>query len=373
MASAAVAPAAVLEDGTELAFAPPTFSDSDDEEECRPVPEQEDPVRSIEELRQAFAEEQRLMGTVRVHTHSERDISSLPLDSLEHMQGTAEPLEYLDASSPHLASSSSFAASKYGGGVGQPVLLRGLADKWPASSKWASPAALLESRGAVPLRVTEIPPLLKGFGRPREVRLPLALYMEYTEANQADDPFYAFDHDFTGPRRVLLDDFEVPEPFKNDFYATNATTRSFYPQYRHMIVGGRRTGTNMHIDPKFTCAWNTLLSGRKRWICFPPDTDPEMIGASAEYQKQTPVAYWWLDVYPNLDLRALGAVEGWQRAGETIFVPAGWWHAVLNVDFTIAITQNLVLPDHVEQVLPKLKQDWPEFFEYLQESGHASV
>eukprot|EP00971_Amphidinium_carterae_P122313 2421853-Amphidinium_carterae.1 len=61
---------------------------------------------------------------------------------------TAEPLEYLDASSPHVSSSSSFAASKYGRGLGQPVLLRGLADKWQASSTWASPSALLESRGS---------------------------------------------------------------------------------------------------------------------------------------------------------------------------------------------------------------------------------
>lgn len=57
---------------------------------------------------------------------------------------------------------------------------------------------------------------------------------------------------------------------------------------------------------------------------------------------------------PSLFAHFLGMIECVQRPGETIFVPAGWWHCVLNIDFTVAITHNLLL-------LPTLPFQWRAF------------
>lgn len=61
------------------------------------------------------------------------------------------------------------------------------------------------------------------------------------------------------------------------------------------------------------------------------------------------VFQWWLDFYPLLADEDK-PIECTQLPGETIFVPSGWWHCVLNLEPSIAVTQNFVNPKNFEFV-----------------------
>lgn len=282
------------------------------------------------------------------HAHCDRRLA----DSTEWVDELAceDTIRYLEYPSDQAAFEECVSQCK-------PVMITGVMETgaWLAASRWQSTDDLVDVHGDLEFKL-----------RPT-VNTSLRNYVEYTLTNEVDYPFYLSARgDFKG-QEALLEDFSVPSWFEHDVYDWLDLNGSF----RYFVCGGARTGTNIHVDPLGTCAWNTLACGHKRWVLFPPgDSDGyrKTIGALNDYQ-DTPPAYWFLDVLPSLKARAkeLGMIECIQRPGQTIFVPAGWWHIVLNLDFTVAVTRNHMLPSMVPRALADFDQSSPMFARMLRE------
>ncbi|CAH0513594.1 unnamed protein product [Peronospora belbahrii] len=142
----------------------------------------------------------------------------------------------------------------------------------------------------------------------------------------------------------LLDDYKVPKYFPEDLFSLVGEDRR--PPYRWFLVGPKRSGTTLHVDPLGTSAWNTLVVGRKQWVLFPPHLPKHLVNGKnyVRDDEDDEAVNYFMDLLPRLkrasSRETLQCVEFIQYPGETVFIPGGWWHAVFNVDDTVAVTQN---------------------------------
>lgn len=245
-----------------------------------------------------------------------------------------------------------------------PVVIDGLADGH--MQKW-QPTLLLHRFANVKLKCGDD-------DEGRAVRIKMRHYRRYvqTEAKVDDSPLYVFDSAFGERAPAMLQDYDVPAYFREDLFQLVGSRR---PPFRWIILGPRFSGSGIHIDPLGTSAWNMLMCGHKRWVLFTPDVSEDVVKPPRSMGREA--ATWFAKMLPQLKRQGVPCIDFIQKPGETIFVPSGWWHVILNLDFTVAVTQNFASAANFKQVWAATAKGRPRLASFwlsaLEQRGHTAL
>ena len=214
----------------------------------------------------------------------------------------------------------------------RPLVIKGIAKKWPAYSKWNW-----------------------DFFKAVVGDVKVGVYNNvksdaYTPINTADDYMKFSDYiDMIrkGPaewRIFLFNLFEHAPSILHDFNWPEVYSRAFVKKYPMLFTGGRGSVTHMHFDIDLSHIFHTQFIGKKRILLFPHEEQHKLYRKPWEVLSMVNFEKYYDSEKNKLDYEkfpALRLAKGYELIldhGETLFMPAGYWHHMEYIDSGFAMS-----------------------------------
>src|SRR5215217_8296592 len=233
----------------------------------------------------------------------------------------------------------------------KPLIITGLAKQWPAYDKW-NWEYLKAAVGNV------------------EVGLYNNIKSDaYTPINTADD-YKTFgeyiDMISQGPaawRIFLFNIFDHAPELVKDFSWPEHLMKGFIKKYPMLFVGGATSITHMHFDIDLSNILHTQFIGKKRVLLFPFSEQYKLYRKPWEVLSLADFSNYYSPEKSKIDycqFPALKFAKGYEVImdhGDSIFMPAGYWHHMEYLDSGFAMSLRALQPS----LSGKLKGAWNLF------------
>jgi hypothetical protein len=213
----------------------------------------------------------------------------------------------------------------------KPLIIKGLAKHWPAYNKWNW-----------------------DYFKQIVGKVKVGLYNNiksdtYTPINTADD-YKTFgeyiDMIKEGPagwRIFLFNIFQHAPQLTKDFTWPEHLMKGFVKRYPMLFVGGATSITHMHFDIDVSHILHTQFMGRKRVLLFPNEEQYKLYRKPFEVLSLVDFSNYY-EGNGTPDYAAFPAVKyakGYEvilEHGDTLFMPAGYWHHMEYLDSGFAMS-----------------------------------
>lgn len=204
----------------------------------------------------------------------------------------------------------------------RPCILRGIATAWPALHKWSF-AYLSELAPALPIDLVVGNRELNGT---RFVSSTLGEYLIGLERPKQDaNPLYLKEFDFLKKFPHLKNDLRAEEIFPR-----NALVGS------SVWIGPANAHTGLHYDFLHNIAM--LMRGHKRFYLASPGTVEKIGKVSSKFDRWAKLSQVSIKDVASRDIVDGELYEVDLFPGDALYVPAGWWHEVINIEPSILLS-----------------------------------
>lgn len=220
----------------------------------------------------------------------------------------------------------------------RPLVVKDLAKEWPAYSKWNWDY------------------FKKLVGNQRVGIYNNVKSDAYTPINTADD-YTSFgeyiDMIRKGPaawRIFLFNIFDHAPELTTDFNWPETYMKGFVKKYPMLFVGGQGSITHMHFDIDMSNILHTQFAGRKRVLLFPFSEQHKLYRKPWEVLSLVDFSHYADQENSKVDYEkypALRHAKGYEivlEPGDTLFMPAGFWHHMEYIDSGFAMSLRAMQP-----------------------------
>lgn len=210
----------------------------------------------------------------------------------------------------------------------QPLIIKGLARQWPAYNKW-NWDYFIDIVGE------------KEVGVYNNVKSD-----SYTPINTAD-AYMKFGEYLQmvkkGPvdlRIFLFNIFQHAPQIVQDFAWPDEYMKGFVKRFPMLFVGGEGAITHMHFDIDLSHILHTQFAGRKRVLLFPFEEQHKLYRKPWEVLSLANYAHYH-EQFDYENFPAVKLAKGFEAVlehGDTLFMPAGYWHHMEYIDAGFAMS-----------------------------------
>lgn len=216
-----------------------------------------------------------------------------------------------------------------------PVILKGMAKKWPALGKWSADF-FKKHYGNVSVPVCYYK-TNKQEKYAKQERMLLKEYISLAESEKICDgePPYIGGWLYQNDCPELVDDVDMSLPCFPDNWLYKLPKAISLPP-TNILIGYDKVSSPLHTDSYYVNSILTSIVGEKKARMVSPLDSFAVKNGQDLFDSQV------LNSIVELGVRVY---EGAIKPGDAFYIPPGWWHNVINCNFTIAV-QNLHVDTH---------------------------